>query len=398
MRILRRALAWFGAMMLLGVTGLVGVAWFSTPAPIMAEALSSLEPHERTALQRLLARGNVAPTAIRALGGYYRGLLDVDANRHAVWIDHGHVRAMRLAGWPEATAPDLSAFNRMEVLWLDDGRLSEWPDMSRLAALQEVQLRRQPLTSIDGERLPPSIVDLGLAHTAVTNVDALAGATTLRTLDLAHTGVANFSVLVPLALDRLDLSHCPVASLPEKLPRRRHGDWSVNLDGTPVLNPPGFSRVGPGGYAFAGTAFGREERHGHIGSGKADASGYGERLPALRPVVLQTINDRGVYDVVIEASVDAGRARVWLHTPDDFWTSRSRWFSEVDIDGFGFAMQETWVHVDLEAGKTTALRGRLMRLGPPDRPELQFLIAPIGNDPVREFRYRVRIADQGRPQ
>lgn len=369
---------------------LLVLAWFGEPPPTLATALQTLSTRERTALEALAGAGRFAPQSLRSLGGYYDGLLDTPLNERAVWIDEGHVRALRIAHWPVAEPPDLSAFSELRVLWLDTGALERLPDLSALTQLTELQLRDQHVAQLDPARLPPGVVTLGLARNPLTAIDALASRPTLRSIDLARTRVTDIAALVPLPIDRIDLSGTPLAALPDAVPATRHGDWSMNLDDTPFLSPPGLSWQGPGGYAFVGTAFGHETREGYLGSGRVDARGTGDMVPALRPVQLNTLNAQGVYDVTVEASIDRGRIRIWLHPPDHYWRQRSPWFARADIDGFGFLPRQAWVFADIAAGQTATLDGRLWREGSPDRPVMTFEVQPLGPEPAYGFRYRVR--------
>lgn len=394
---LLRFLLVVGSLATLFLASLVAYAWFASPAPPIDQALAGLVPGERTALEALARQAGFAPASMHALGGYYRGLLDAPVNRRALWIEDGHVRALRIAGWPQADAPDLAAFRELEVLWLDDGALAEWPDLSRLAKLRELVLREQPLTRIDGARLPPALVELGLAGTGVEDVAPLATLGTLRELDLSETAVARIDALLPLALDTLDLAGSRIAELPATLPRRVHGDWSLNLDGTPLLTRPDLSWQAPAGYAFVNSALGRERREGYVGSGNVDAWGEGEAVPSMRPVQLNTRDDRGgVYDVEVEASIASGRARIWMHPPDDYWWKVSPWFGQVDIRGFGFPPRASWVRYDLEAGQPVRVNGRLMRAGSSEHPQMEFLIEPLDGTQVTGLRYHVRKRDARR--
>ena len=375
----------------LGLAGLLAWAWLAEPAPDIASAVATLAPAERKALQQIAHDGGFELRAMHSLGGYYRGLLEAEVNRRAVWIEGGHVRALRVADWPHAAAPDLSAFTALRVLWLDHGQLAQWPRLSGLDALRELNLSQQPLPTPAANALPAGLETLALAGTRIDAVAPLARLSRLRELDLSATPLTEFDGLLALDLDRLDLSATRIGRMPKALPRPG-GDWALNLDDTPVLNPPGLSWQGPGSYAFTGSAFGREERSGWAGSGEVDASGYGETVSALRPVELLTRNDRGVYEVEVEAGIGSGRVRIWLQPPDHYWSRISPWFAAVPVRGFGFPPRQAWVYADVDAGRSARLRGRLGSAGAAERPQVRFLVEPLDGVPAGDFRYHVRHA------
>lgn len=382
-----------GIMLLLVVLGLVLLvllALNADPVAPYAEQFKTLPKSEQIALQQLASDLDMAPDSYRPLGGYYQGLLSEPVNKRAIWIDQGHVRALRLAKWPRPAPPDLSALTELQVLWLDQGQLTTLPDLSRLSKLVELELRQQPLTALTSDRLPPALTRIGLSQTALTDLSPLSTIKSLKTIDASRTSVTDFSALVPLALDRLDLHDTLIARMPDALPAKRQGDWSVNLDNTPVLNPPGHQWTAPGGYSYSGVALGAETKQGMIGSGEVDVVGTGAEITAMRPVILPTSNDQGgVYDVQIEASIETGRARIWLDRPLGFFSAISPWFSEVDIDGFGFPPNPGYVYADLEPGQTTTLIGQLRLPGPVEHYDLEFKVEPLGGEKATGFRYKV---------
>jgi len=376
---------------LLALGGLLAWAWLAEPVPDMASAVATLAPSERRALEQIARDGGFEVEAMHSLGGYYRGLLEAEVNRRAVWIDAGHVRALRVADWPRTEAPDLAAFTALQVLWLDHGALAQWPQLSGLDALRELNLSQQALPAPASNVLPAGLATLALAGTRIDDVAALATLARLRELDLSATPLIDFSALLALDLDTLDLSATRIERMPATLPRPG-GDWEVNLDGTPVLNPHGMSWQGPGSYAFTGAAFGREERTGWAGSGAVNASGYGETVSALRPVELMTRNTRGVHEVEVEASIGRGRVRIWLQPPDHYWSRISLWFGAVSVRGFGFPPRQAWVYADIDAGGSARLRGRLGSAGAADHPQLRFHVEPLDGQTAHDFRYHVRHA------
>ncbi|AVP95823.1 hypothetical protein C7S18_00785 [Ahniella affigens] len=393
-----KALGIIGLLLALGLGLLILLALNAEPVPPYAEQVKTLPAAEQASLQQLAADLGMAPDGFRALGGYYEGLLDVPANERAVFIDQGHVRALRVAAWPKGTPPDLSALTALQVLWLDRGKMTSLPDLSGLGQLVELELREQPLAELAAGRLPGSLTRLGLRQTPVTDLRALASLNHLNVLDASGTKVTDFSALVPLALDRLDLHDTLIARMPDALPVKQHGDWSVNLDNTPVLNPPGHQWQSPGGYSFTGVALGAETKRGMIGNGVVAVEGTGAEITAMRPVMLPTSNDRGgVYDVQIEASIESGRARIWLNRPLGYFPAISPWFSEVDIDGFGFLQRPGYVYADLEPGKTAVLIGQLSLPGPIEHYDLEFKVEPLGGTPATGLRYKVTKAPKTGP-
>ncbi len=388
---MKRLLLWSVVAIVTLLGGLFVLALRNDPVPGADALLPTLVPQERAALDALCRQAGIDPQQLHMIGGWYAGIFDHAANRRAAWIDQGRVRALRISGWPLAEPPDLRAFGALERLWLDAGRLERWPDLTAQAALVEIQLRDQPALAAIPAALPPRLEILGLAGTRTADLGPLAQATALRQLDLARTQVADFSPLVDLGLDRVDLSGSQVAAMPQRLPSQ--GAWSVNLDDTPVLNPAGFDWKGPGGYSFVGVAMGEETRQGSIGSGRVDVRGTGARIDKVVPVSLPTVNDQGgVYDVTIEGRIQRGRLRIWLQRPLGFFTARSPWFGEVDIDGFGFAPRMGYVHVDLEPGRSAQLTGQLWLPGPVEHHDLQFIVQPLGSAPAEGFEFHVRKA------
>lgn len=382
-----------GVLLLIGVLAvglLLLLALNSEPVPPFSEQVKTLSEAERQALEQLANDAGMPVASFRSLGGYYQGLFDAPQNRRAVWIEQGQVRALRLQGWPNAAAPDLSALRALEVLWLDQGQLSELPDLSALAALTELNLREQPITELPAAHLPPALVRINLAGTRIASLDHLAQIETLKHIDASRTPVRDFSRLVPLALDRLDLHDTQIAAMPATLPRKGQGDWSVNLDNTPVLNPPGHSWTPPADYRYSGVALGAESKDGMIGNGVVDVTGTGAEIVAMRPVILPTHNDQGgVYTVQIDASIETGQARIWLGRPPSYFLARSPWFREVAIDGFGLIPRNSYVFADLEPGKPASLIGQLRLPGPVEHWDFEFQVEPLGSEKATGFRYHV---------
>jgi Leucine-rich repeat (LRR) protein len=380
-----------GLLALLGVSSALGLLFLASrakPLPGIEGALASLPAAERAALLETCRRAGVDAASLRPIAGHSERLFGDDRNRRAIHVEAGHLRGLCLAGGRFSQPPDVRALGALEALWLQDGTLSEWPDLSSQGALLELRLDGQPLGTPPAGHLPPNLRTLGLARTRVSDVTPLAALRGLTRLLLADTPVTDFSPLLELSLETLDLARTRVATVPTTLPR--HGAWEVDLTDTPSINPPGFSWTGPGGWSFSGTALGDETRRGGpVRGGGFEISGSGSQVPALRPVSLPTARgtSQAVEPVRLEASIEAGRARIWLGEAPGAFTSP--WFTRGHVKGFGFVRRSGYAYADVAAGETSRLRGTLMLVGSTEHNDFYFLVQPLGDVPVTGLRYRV---------
>jgi hypothetical protein len=381
------ALASMVALSVFVALGLLFLASRSQPLPGIAETLASLPEAERAALRAACGLAGIDPHALRVIGGGSEYLFTDERNRASLYVREGRVRALCLRGARFSAVPDFKALSALEALWLQDGELPGWPDLGSLSALAELRLDGQPLGDpVSG--LPAGLEVLGLSRTRVTALAPLAALSKLRSLDLADTAVTDFSPLLPLQLETLDVARTKVAAVPAQVPRS--GAWQVDLTGAPVLSPPGFSWEGPGGWSFTGTALGRETRSGGpVRASGFEINGTGSEVPALRPVALPTDHrgSRSVGPVVVEASIETGRARIWMDEPPGLFASA--WFTQGHVKGFGFVRRSGHVFADLDPGQTVKLRGSLMLTGPIEHDDFHFLVQPLDGTRPTGLRYRV---------
>jgi hypothetical protein len=373
---------------------LILLASNAKPLPPIANQLEFLPEAERAALQTLCVRAGLpGATSLRPLGGAYDGIFRAEANRAAVWIDEGHVRALGFTGakFTDGTAV-FREFPKMEVLWLENSNLSVWPDLSSLNALRELNVNGNPLASPPagpGTALPPGLQRLQIARARLSALDFVANhVPELRELDASgNAELRSLDPLLKLAkLERVHLAQTGIAALPDTkgLPK-----WEVDLEGTPVLNPPGFSWKGPGSHSFTGTGLGETSVRGMVSSGQIDVTGSASEVPALRPVSLPTNHggSASIGPVIVEATIATGKARIWLAEGPGWFSSP--WFTNGKVKGFGFARKAGWSVAEIEAGATAQARGALVLNGPIEHHDFQFYIEPVDGTRVTGLRYRV---------
>lgn len=408
MRPLGRLLLWVLGLGVAGLAGLILLAVLA-PEPPSAEAQwQSLNPAERAAVDQLLQHAGLETAAVRPIFDASGRLFDHAANRRAIVIEAGHVTGLSLQGAALAELPEtLGALQRLRALSLADNRLTAWPDLSALAELAFLDLSRNPaLPSPDADRLPPGLTTLRLAETAVSDLRALSTLTRLKVLDLSATPVTAFDALLPLSLDTLDLSRTAVATLPAALPTT--GDWQVDLSAAPAINPPGYAAAWP----FEGLVHGASREadlpRGQIGAEALDVAGTIAVQQATLSYALPQTRTPVDGDVLLQASLAQGRARLWLLEPTGLFASP--WLTRGLVSGFGAWRQPGHVHAELAAGQTVQLRGRLhhrVRDGIYDLPAEQrntpsraitwhlysFYVEPVGGS-LQGLRYRIRRADR----
>ena len=377
-------------IIVLACGGLYLLAARAKPLAPIGEQLASLAEGERAALESICAAAGLTLESLRPIGGWQGDIFRHELNKSAVAIEGGHVRGLGLTGVTFKTTPvELAKLPELTVLFLENGSIPDWPDLSGLHNLDELVLNGQPLSSPPPGKLPQNLRRFSMARARITDLAGLAGATGLREVDLSdNPGITSFDSLTGLQIDSLDLSRTKLASLPAALPAK--GNWQINIDGTPVVNPHGLSWKGPGSYSFGGTGLGSTTQQGIVGSSRVEASGTASEVPALRPVSLPT--NRGgsesIGPVVVEATIDTGKARLWLVAGSEAWFS-GPWFDRGNVKGFGFLRKSGWAFKDFGAGETGRVRGHLQLTGPLEHNDFQFYIEPIDGTRVTGLKYRV---------
>jgi hypothetical protein len=394
--------AGLGLMM---VAALIFLALKSSPMPSTEEAIATLPESEKAAIAELCASAGIAPKDLRNVNGHDDRLFEFPLNKHAIYVREGHVRGLFLRDVPLSGVPDLSALSGLEVLRMPGCGLSTWPDLSGLKALQHADFSRQPLPSPPSGIFPPRIERIQIAGTNVTDLSSLSKIRSLKDLNASGAPVKSFDALLGLKLDSLDLSNTQVSVLPPTVPKE--GEWQVNLDGTSVVDRPGYSPKWPFDGWITDSADGSESSTGEISRDRVEVSGTRAPLAKARTVQMPRCTDPKVPPVTLEVSCMKGKVRVWLMEPPDYFASP--WMQQHKVKGFGVWRQSGYVSAIAEPGKPGKVYGR-MRLDtrdriyemsprsrneahkPPDWCEYSFMIEPLDGGPAEGISYRVSTA------
>ncbi|MBX7209462.1 MAG: hypothetical protein K1X78_14190 [Verrucomicrobiaceae bacterium] len=358
------------AVALLGIGILVFLAWRAGPEKSIQEWLATLPAAERAALDAVCTAAGVEAAQLRPLGMLTDGLMRDARNAKSVVIRDGHVRALCLANSAFASAPDLSRLTEIELLWLENGNLTEWPVVSSLTRLRELQLGGQKLGTPTANTLPASLKKLGLARSNVSSIDPL----------------------ISLALDEVDLSHTPVAVLPAAVPEK--GGWQMDLDDTAITNPPGYRRQAPQQASLSGPTLPGGRIEGMASNGAVDVKVTGASLEKLMTVVLptNTTTYHSSGPVEVECRIGSGRMRVWLWEPDGLF--KGPWFERGKIRGFGPTHVNGFMTADVAAGQPAAARGVLIVQGTPPHHSFCLMLEPLEGGKVTDVTLRIGSAKQ----
>lgn len=381
-RVLKIGCLLAGALGVLGIGGLVLLAWISDsrphapPVPLGAE--------EQASLDAVLKAAGVLEKDLRPVGRLAR--TDLEANHRSIAIEGGHVRLLSLRNTAMAEAPAFAAFPKLEQLVLARCGLSTLPDLSACTALQELDLSGNRIAALEASRLPPNLRKLDLSGNPLVDLASLAGLAACRELSIREARVADFSPLIDLPLEMLDLrDNALLIRMPDRLPKSP--DFRVDLAGCPVTSPPGYLDTWSFKISQAGVVGRRQTSEGLVTRGAFEARGTWEIVPQLTTVELPTspnaLGSRGGA-VNLETSVRRGRLRVYLGTAID---PRGVWFEKGYVKGTGgFIRRVTKVYADATPGQPARLHGFLESIG--EQP-FYFYIEPQGTEPVEGMGYRV---------
>lgn len=396
-------LAIVGGLLGLCVILVLVLLYFGRPLPSIREGLATLPAEERRALESLCRAAGQEPMALRLIGGWTDSLMSSEDNRLSLGWQDGRIRGIRLAGQKLTTVPDLSGLAELEVLWLDGNQVAS-ADLSGLSGLHKISLSHNRIASLARLRLPASLRRLDLSENEITDIGPLASLGSLTELDLSANRLADlsplaslsaltilrlsanqvtaFDALLSLPFEKVDLRNNRVEAFPQALPK--FPLFKANLDGNPVLNPPGYLRTRS--YTIEGWT-GDALKQRLVRSDPLEVSGTWQRLSVLRNVEIDGLKSRySVARVRLEAAVKKGRLRLYLEEPDHFWSSP--WIAKGLVEGFGLMRQLAWVYADADPAHPARLLGRPIRGGSRDRETYSFQMEPL-DGPAEEISYRI---------
>lgn len=352
----------------IGVTlaALVVLGLFSGGNEDIDTLLKSLPDSERAALDAVCREAGIEAKQLRPLGVTTNEILRDDRNARSLVIRDGHILVLCLRDTSFTKLPDLGALTALEALWLENGNLSEWPDLTSLANLEEVQFDDQPLGSPPTNCLPRQLKKLGLAGTMIIDIGPLTS----------------------LALDEVNLSRTPIGKLPDLVPET--GRWLLNLDDTAITRPPGYRAAFPTGMIQSGPALTGGVITGMATHRNVDVRITGAELKSVTTLVLPTNTQlyHSSGPVEIECRIAEGAMRVWLQEPEDLFDGP--WFTAGKVKGRGIAHRMGWLTTEVSAGTATTARGALGVQGAPPRFSFCLTLEPIGDTPVSGIELRIR--------
>ena len=387
---------------LLVVAVLLYFALNAEPLPTTAEALATLPDTERSALTQICQLAKVEPTSLRHIASYEGDIFNHELNHRSLVVRDGHLVALCLRSATFSAVPQFSGLSALEALDLRSSGLTQWPDISGLAALKQIDLSRQPLPTPEAKHLPPSATRFNLSQTQVADTAPLATLTHLHTLDLSSTPVTTFAPLIVLKLESLRLTRSQVSTLPDQLPSA--GNWEVDLDETPVLNPPGYSKTWPFDGWITTTTNDGDNVSGTISEAKVDITGTAAPTAKPRAVKLPRCTDPKVKPITLQATCTEGKARLWLEEPFGYFSSP--WFTQSKVKGFGTFRKRGYLSTTLSPGQSASLQGSLFltthdrlyemppgqrneSLKPPDWCDYSFYLQPLEGSTVTGLRFQV---------
>lgn len=389
------------ALGLLAAAALLFLALTAEPLPTSAEALATIPEAEREALGRVCGLAGVEPASLRNIAGYDTSIFDHELNRRSFVVRDGRLVALCLRETPFSGLPNFGGLGALEALDLRGDGLTQWPDLSALAALRQADLSGQALPDPDPAKLPPNLERLRLAATKVADTAPLATLSRLRELDLSGTAVSSIEPILGLKLDSANLARTSIASLPDKVPSE--GAWELDLDGAPVLNPPGYVREWPFEGWITTTKNDADKVAGSVGEEKVEVSGTAAPTEKPRAVNFPTCTDPKAPPVLLEVTCTGGKARIWLREPPGFFASP--WMKRGKVKGFGPMRRSGYLSASLAPGETATLRGSLFlsthdrlyemppgqrreALKPPDWCDYSFYLEPLDGATVTGLSFR----------
>lgn len=396
-----------GCLTIVGLAGLsfaalLLLALFAKPMPSTAEALATVPESERAALQQLTSLANMETNALRHINSYDGAIFDDDRNQSSIVIKSGHIvgLCMRKASFSSLPVPD--GLTALEALDWRECSLTQWPDLSKLTALKQLKLSGQPLPDAPTDRLPRNIQLLHLADTKITDTAPFATLSYLAELVLSGTAITNFEPLVHLRLDVLNLANTRLVTLPAIVPTT--GEWQVDLDGTPLLNPSNYSSQWPLDNWVSGTSEKQDTSNGVLSASRVEVAGTVAAISKSRAIPLPRCTDSGVPTVNVTVTCTAGEAMVWLEEPPDFFPSP--WMKQHKVKGFGIFRKGGYVSQTLSPDSPCSLRGKLRLTtqsriydmpanqrnaanAPPDWCDYSFYVQPLNGSTVTGLQYRI---------
>jgi hypothetical protein len=384
------------------VIGLIFLALRSSPAPTTAEALASLPEKEFAALTALCKAAGLEATSLRNIWTYESDLFDHPDNTRSMVVRDNHVKALCLRGVTFTTHPQFDGFPELKALDLSGSSLHQWPDLSSLSTLAHLTLTGVPLPEADANLLPRNLQVLEAEKTNITSVAPFANLLELKTINLAGTRVQSFDSLMGLKLDTLNLSNTRITNLPPEVPKE--GGWEVNLDGTPVRNPPGYSIKWPLDSWVKNQSAKDDVVQGIIAKSQVEVRGSVEKIEETRGIRLVQGTDPNAPIIILEATCRSGRARIWLVEPTDFFPSP--WMIQRKVVGFGTLRRPGYVSCELSPESPARLRGNLSlttesriydmpagqrseALAPPPWCHYSFYIEPLGGAAVTGLQFTI---------
>ncbi|MEQ1842818.1 MAG: leucine-rich repeat domain-containing protein, partial [Verrucomicrobiales bacterium] len=265
-----------------------------------------------------------------------------------------------------------------------------------------LNLSAQPLPNAEEGKLPLKLELIRLAGTRITDTSSFAHLNALTELDLSGTAVTSFEPLLGLRLKLLNLANSKVNTLPATVPKE--GEWTVDLDGTPLLNPPGYAAEWPFDGWITSTAGSDDVVSGTLSKALVDVQGTAAPASKARAIALPRVTDQGVPPVTITLTCTAGRARVWMEEYPDLFPSP--WMKQRKVKGFGVFRRGGYVFAEVAPDKPAKLQGKLhlttqsriydMPAGqrneaakPPDWCDYSFYLEPLDGSTVTGVKFAI---------
>ena len=355
----------------LGCSGvLLFLAWNSEPLPTTTEAIAALVADEQTGLALLCAAAEIEPAQLRIIASHEGDLFEQPQNRFSLVTREQHVIAVCIRNQNFVSTPELNSFPMLESIDLQGCGMQTWPAMDKLTNLRKVNFSAQPIGDPPPGFLSTSIETMRLRETRIQNLQSISSLSRLKHLDISRTAIESIDDLTNLELDAIDAAETRIRLLPKRIPTL--GAWVIDLDHTPVTNPPGFSATWPFGSWIANHGLSELVWQGQV-EGKATALNC--LVPKIEQVCIIELprnTDPNLGVVMIEASCAGGQGRIWLEEPPDLFASP--WMTQHKVKGFGLMRRSGFVSTEVKPGTIYRLRGKF-RL----RTENRYYEMPAGN-------------------
>ena len=382
----------FAALLLVMIGGLVAlVLWDSDHRKTLlrvppATTLPGLDPAEQVVLDGVLQAAGLGVKDLELMEATAEKPLEEINHPRALVVKDGHIRLLMLLDVPLTRIPaSLSAWSKLEVLTLSGCGLTELPDLAGCVDLLFLDVSRNNIAQLKAEAMPVNVEWLSFGENPLEDVAPLAVLKRCKQLDLSRAKVQDFSALLDSSLEWLDLSHNPLKKMPEKAPRSDR--LRVNVEGCPVVVPPGYLAEWTAPSNPADASGGQQMNEGMVGRGVFSASGKWQQVPGMSLVSLitssQAIGAPGEM-VDLEASVQEGLLRIYLNSYGD---PRGTWFRRgIAVNGDRPFPSLSKVYVDVGPDKPVRLKGYLEEI---EKRSLGFYVEPLDGTKVTGFSYRV---------